>query len=146
MPPIPAEWFNVNKAVQIWSGHADNHKQFVMQPPAAIEAIEEYKGSYRFEKALHISGGMQVETTLLPDAGYPQLWIREEDVTKEEYVEPGGDMDPPPPPPEDEEGDPPPPPTPIPSTDNEALGAAINLILSRGGKVCMADNSRYGCC
>ncbi len=151
MSPIPAEWFHVNKDAQIWAGHADNHKQFILEAPAAILAIDWYQGSYQFEEARGVdSEGNQYVMNLPLDPGYPQAWIRAEDVTKEAYVEPGNEVDPPAPPPEDEEGEPP---EDEPDLDdelrrlqNEALGAAINLIMENGGKVCMAANSRYGCC
>ena len=125
------KWFNVNEDAQIWAGHADNHKQFLLQAPAAILAIDEYQGSYQFEKAKKIDpSGEQFEFEGPKDEGYPQLWIRKEDVTLEQYEEDPVDD------PVDEPGD-----DPDDEPDDELIasaalvGAAIQIILEAGGSV-----------
>ena len=73
------KWFNVNVKARIWSGHSDDHqKQGTMYPPAAILAIDEYKGSYQFEEWKVVDEGI---ADFYAHEGYEQLWIRATDVT-----------------------------------------------------------------
>ncbi len=132
MPPITPEWWNVNEDAQIWSGHADNHKQFVLEAPAGILAIDEYQGSFQFETAMVKDGDVLKEIHPKGDPGYEQLWIRIDAVTKDLYEEePGPDDDGNDPPPEDE---PDPDDEPVNDTD-ERIGNAIRILREAGAKV-----------
>ncbi len=124
------KWFNVNEDAQIWSGHADNHKQFKMSAPAAILAIDEYKGSYQFEEAKAVaSDGTQFTLSMLPDPGYPQLWIRIADVTTSPFEDEDDVADELDPPDDEEPGD-------EPDIGSAAeLGRAIWTIRAQGGGV-----------
>lgn len=119
MPAIDPIWVNVNKDAQIWAGHSDAHKQFLMVAPAAVLAVEVYKGSYRFEEALTIEDGAQVTLEYKLDDGYPQAWIRTADTSIDAYEEdPVGDDD----------GGGPPPVTPPGEYTDEEIGAAFRLL------------------
>jgi hypothetical protein len=119
MPPIDPKWFNVNEDAQIWAGHSDAHKQFILEAPAGLMAVEEYKGSYRFEVAVVLDEeGSQVPLELPLDAGYPEAWIRAEDVTTDPYEGPVDDG------PLPEPG-----PDPVPGKYSDAeIGAAFRLL------------------
>lgn len=119
MPAIDPMWVNVNEDAQIWAGHSDAHKQFILRAPAAVLAVEAYKGSYRFDTALVIEGGDQVPLEFSLADGYPEAWIRQEDTTLEAYEEdPVGDDDGGGPPPVTEPGE----------YTNEEIGAAFRLL------------------
>lgn len=113
MPSID-KWFNVNEDARVWAGHSDAHKQGWIYAPAGIRAIEEYKGSYRFEE-WKVEGDGRGDFATSP--GYPQLWIRAEDVSLDPF--PGTDPDPIPDP------------DPVPGEVSDAeLGAALRLIVN----------------
>ena len=118
------KWFNVNADAQIWSGHANEHKQFVLRAPAGILAIEEYQGSYRFKMMMvNDSDGNLIQTAAPLDPQYPETWIRIADVTTEPYEEDDdGNGDVPPP----DNGDPPP--IPEPDAADAELGAALKTL------------------
>ena len=113
-PPI---WFNVNEDARIWSGHAASaQKQGWLIAPAAILAVDDYKGSYQF-KEWKVVGELGGKDKMIIEAGYPQLWIRHEDVSLEPY-------DPNPTP------DPVPGPVPVPIPGDEAAGAALRVLVT----------------
>lgn len=116
---MEAKWFNVNEDARVWSGHSDgHHKQGWIYAPAAIRAIEEYQGSYKFHEwktDLHGS----VEITATPD--YPEYWIRMADVSLEPYGEPTPDPDTDPVPDPDK---------PVPVEGDAELGAAVRTIVA----------------
>ena len=90
MPEFP-RWFNVNKDIRVWAGHKDNaQKQGWIYAPGAIEAVEEYKGSFRFENAKGV-GICRLDYST--SEGYPNTWVRIADVTTEPF-EPGPDPEP----------------------------------------------------
>ena len=115
------KWFNVNKDIRVWAGHSAAHKQGWIYAPAAIRAIEEYQGSYRFEECKVVGLG---RCDFEADPGYPQFWVRKEDVSTEPY-EP---MPVPIPVPDPE---PLPVPEPVPSDPgDEELGRALRIIFN----------------
>ncbi len=109
------KWFNVNKDIRVWAGHSDAHKQGWIYAPAAIRAIEEYKGSYRFEEwKVDLDGSIDFEA----DPGYPEFWVRADEVSTLPY---NSEPDP----------VPVPGPTPTPGEVSDAdLGAAFRLIVN----------------
>ena len=106
------KWYNVNKDARVWAGHSEGHKMGWMRAGSAILAIEEYKGAVRFvtykEPADLIERG----------GGYPEWWMRVDDLS----LEPMPDPDPVPGP------DPAPGWTPI--AGDAELGAAFRTIVS----------------
>ncbi len=125
---MEATWFNVNDDARIWAGHSDAHKQGWLYAPGAILAIEEYKGSYRFEewKVENTGSGAFAGGSLAPNLSYPEMWVRIKDVSlipfeDEDDVSDDMDTDP---------GD-----EPDPAGRNARLGAAIRLIRAEGGGV-----------
>ncbi len=110
---VTPKWYNVNADTQIWSGHSDNHQKMgKLIAPAAIKAIDEYKGSFQFEEyGVDVNSGG--EDRLKPlSTSYPQYWIRIEDTSLEPY---------------DPNPDPEPDPEPDLSSDAE-LGAAFRIV------------------
>ena len=99
-----SEWWNVNKIVQVWSGHAGSaQKKGKIYPPAGLEAIDEYQGSVEFIPAdllFDLDGHFDREDTEDQDASYPDFFVRLDDVTKDQYDPsepdpgPGPDPDP----------------------------------------------------
>ncbi len=106
-----SQWYNVNEDARVWAGHSDEHKQGMAYAPAAVLAIEEYRGSVRFEEWKVVGEGRM---DLDADSVYPDLWMRLADLSLEPYEEPPV-VDPPP----DNEG-----------PDDEALGAALRLVVN----------------
>lgn len=88
------KWYNVNVDAQIWSGHSDNHQKMgKLIAPAAIEAIDEYGGSFQFINVMiGVDEGGRDERDPL-SSGYPQYWIRKEDTSVEPY-DPNPDPEP----------------------------------------------------
>ncbi len=85
----PPKWLNVNADARIWSGHGDGATRLGwLRAPAAILAIDEYKGSFQFREVLVGTGGSD---QIIVKSGYPQNWIRIEDTSTEPYEEPGTD-------------------------------------------------------
>ncbi len=84
-------WYNVNKVVQVWSGHADSaQKKGKLYPPAGLEDIDEYKGSVQFDpEALRFDFPGWFDEIVNP--AYPQFWVRKEDLSNEPY---DADVDP----------------------------------------------------
>ncbi len=113
-----SQWFNVNKDSRIWAGHSDTHKQGWIYAPAAILAIEEYKGSYRFEE-WKIEG--EGRGAFSATSGYPSFWIRMEDVSILPFEGPNGDPDPTPDPDPDEYPD---------KVSDAKLGAALRTLVN----------------
>lgn len=120
-----AKWFNVNENARIWAGHSDAHKQGWLRAPGAILAVEEYKGSYRFDdwKVEGEGSGDFAGGDFATDLSYPETWIRIADVSLvpfdgQDEDDASDDMDSPPPPP--------PPITALPG-DGE-LGAALRIL------------------
>ncbi|MCK5603764.1 hypothetical protein KAR91_17890 [Candidatus Pacearchaeota archaeon] len=120
------KWYNVNQDIRVYSGHADSaQKQGWILAPAAILAIDEYKGSFQFEEA-KVPEGAKPEDFLKFAAkpGYPQLWVRSDEVSLEPY-DPSPEPDPDPVP----DPDPLPVPEPIPSDPGDAeLGRAFRIV------------------
>ena len=84
------KWFNVNKVIQVWSGHSDGHQKMgKLFPPAAIRAIDEYKGSVQFEE-FGLDGDGRSEL-VERSSSYPQWWARLDDLSLEPFTgeEPG---------------------------------------------------------
>ena len=76
------KWFNVNKDIRVWAGHSDAQKQGWIYAPAAIRAIEEYKGSYRFEaRKVDRDGSVNIGE----EPGHPEFWVRVDDVSTLPY-------------------------------------------------------------
>ncbi len=122
------KWFNVNSNARIWSGHSDNHqKQGWLYAPAAIRALKEYKGSYKFEEWKVVDEGRGAFSA---SPSYPQLWIRMADVSVVPHEGPDPDNGGPGPDPDDVPG---PGPdsddAPGPSSDAE-IGAAVRLLVA----------------
>ncbi len=115
------KWFNVNVDSRVRAGHGEAQKQGWIRAPAAIRAIDEYKGSYQFKEWKIVGDG---QADFVAREGYPQFWIRIVDVTTEPYEQPtnGG-----PGPAPDPVPNPVPVPTPDTGTDAE-LGKAFRLI------------------
>ncbi len=112
-PPI---WYNVNTDARIWSGHADSaHKKEWLRAPAGIRAISEYQGSYQFKEVM-VDESLGGKDERKDDPGYPQYWIRIEDVSLEKYN----------PDPEDDGDDVPP----SVVTGDAELGAAVRKIVT----------------
>lgn len=123
---MEAKWFNVNKDARIWAGHSDAHKQGWLYAPGGILAIEEYKGSYRFEqwRVDPPGSGAFAGGDFSSDQSYPETWIRILDVSLEEFDDNGDGED---------NGDVPPP---EPADEADArLGRAIRIIRAEGGSV-----------
>lgn len=106
-----SQWYNVNKDARVWAGHSEAHQQGWMYAPAAILAIEEYKGSVCFEEWRVVGEGV---ADFGADSDYPNLWMQLEDLSLEPYEEPVGDPEP----------------DPIVDVDDEALGAAFRLLVN----------------
>lgn len=117
MPAFP-KWYNVNKDIRVWASHSDTHKQGWIYAPAAILALEEYKGSYLFSEAMVVGTG---KLDYAISSGYPQTWVRIEDVSTEPY-EPEPSPDP--------EPEPEPDPGPAPVEGDAELGAAVRTIVA----------------
>ncbi len=111
--------FNVNENARIWAGHSDAHRMGWLYAPAAILAVEEYEGSYRFEEWRVVGAGYADLTERT--SGYPQWWIRVADVSLLPYEDPTDDPEPEPEPDPDPEGEGP---------SNEELGAAVRVFFS----------------
>ncbi len=87
--PMEAKWFNVNASARVWAGHSESHKMGWMNAGSAILAVEEYKGSYRFEDFKEPSdlshlGGV-----------YNAYWIRKSDVSLRPFEDEDEDVPPP---------------------------------------------------
>ena len=80
-------WYNVNKIVQVWSGHADSaQKKGKLYPPAGLESIDEYKGSVQFDPE-QVRFDFPGWFDDIPTTQYPQYWARLDDLTFEPWVE-----------------------------------------------------------
>jgi hypothetical protein len=118
------KWYNVNKVVQTWDGHAEQHKMGKLHPPAGVEIIDEYGkhgqiniDDVRFDEGGHWEG-------LEDNPSYSQWWVRMEDLSLEPF-EPGPVPIPVP------EPDPLPVPEPVPSEPSDAeLGWALRTIFN----------------
>ena len=105
------KWYNVNEDARVWSGHADTQKQGWMRAGSAVLAVEEYQGSVRFEDYREPSDLKELT------GGYPEYWMRLEDLSLLPL--------------EEEDDDPLPVPVPVPSNvDDAALGAAFRLLVN----------------
>ena len=74
------KWFNVNKDIRVWGGHSDARKQGWIFAPAAVYAVEEYQGSVKFlpeDMMFDALGRIEVKA----DPGYPEYWVRLEDLS-----------------------------------------------------------------
>jgi len=114
------KWFNVNEDARIWSGHADSATRLGwLRAPAGIRAIDDYKGSYQFKEVRVADDGRD---EIVIKSGYPQNWIRHEDVTTEPFEEPTNG----------EPGLHPDDPAwvPVPVTGDAELGAAVRTIVA----------------
>ena len=81
------KWFNINKVVQVWSGHSDDHQKMgKLFPPAGIRAIDEYKGSFQFDE-FRLDGDGRSEL-VERNAAYDQWWVRDGDVSLMPFVPP----------------------------------------------------------
>lgn len=118
MPSVEIDkWFNVNEDARIWSSHAASaQKQGWLRAPAGIRAIDDYKGSYQFDE-VRVDEELGGADERIDNPGYPQYWIRHEDVSLEPYE----DSD-------DNGGDTPPPPEPV--AGDAELGAALRTIVT----------------
>ena len=119
--PNTDTWFNVNKDIRVWGGHSDQRKQGWIYAPAAIYAIDEYSGSYKFREMKFVDDGY---ADLDPNDNYPDFWVRIKDVSLEPYVLTvilDDDV-----PVEDHVSLP----TPISSSGDAALGAAFRLLVN----------------
>ncbi len=86
-----AEWWNVNKRVRVYSGHAASaQKQGWINAPAGLLQVDEYKGSIQFwpEQLRFDGGGSWEPEDRLDTGGYPDFFVRLEDLSKEPYVDP----------------------------------------------------------
>ncbi len=115
------QWFNVNADARIWASHSRDHKQGWIYAPAAILAIEEYKGAYRFKDWRVVDDG---RGDFSVSSGYPQFWIQAVDVSLEPY-EPYAEPDPTSDPGSEPEPKPELEPTLI---EDAALGAAVRVL------------------
>ena len=80
------KWYNVNEDARIWSGHADSaQKQGWLYAPAAILAIDEYKGSFQFKEYKAVDNGFG---DFQADEDYPDFWIRIEDTSQKPFDPP----------------------------------------------------------
>ena len=80
-----AEWWNVNKIVQVWEGHAETHKQGKLHPPAGVSIIDLYNGSGQIDMDdVRFAAGGHWED-LKTDPNYSQYWVDMDDLSKEEY-------------------------------------------------------------
>ncbi len=122
-PPI---WYNVNADARIWSGHSANaQKQGWLRAPAAILAVDEYKGSFQF-KDWKIVEGLGGKDEIVIKGGYPDLFIRIEDTSLSQYVDPDDSLVPVPD--EGPVGPTSPPPTEI---GDAELGAAVRVVVTK---------------
>ena len=114
-----AKWYNVNKVVKVWSGHADSaQRKGDIYPPAGLEAIDEYKGSVEFVPA-DLKFDLDGKFVDIPNPSYPGYWVRLADLTTDEY---------------DPAPNPVPVPTPVPSDQvdgvtNDELARVIRFLL-----------------
>ena len=112
-----AEWWNVNKVVKVWSGHANSaQRKGDIYPPAGLKEIDEYKGSVEFnpdDLQFNLDGKFVDD----PDPSYPGYWVRLSDLSKDPY-EPVPDLDPTPDP------------DPFQGVTNEEAGAAIRKLVN----------------
>ena len=116
-----AEWWNVNKVVKVWSGHASSaQRKGDIYPPAGLYATDEYQGSVEFnpEDLRFALDGKFVDD---PDPSYPGYWVRLSDLSKEQY-NPNPDPDP--------EPEPDPEPDPFSGVTDEQAGAAIRKLVN----------------
>ena len=115
------KWYNVNADARVWAGHSDAHKQGWMRAPAAVLAVEEYKGSVRFDDwKLDGDGAADFDNSML----YPEFWMRLDELSLEPYDPTVPDPIPTPDP------VPTPDPTPVPGEVSDSdLGAAFRLIV-----------------
>ena len=122
----PPKWYNVNHDARIWSGHAASaQKQGWLRAPAAIKAVDEYKGSFQFVDygVDTLNGGIdEIEMK----EGWPQTWIRIGDTSLEPY-----DPSPEPEPGPDPEPEPEPEPGPDVQPGDAELGAAVRVVVTR---------------
>ena len=78
------KWFNVNKDIRVWAGHSEVQKQGWIFAPAAVFAVEEYKGAIRFKpEDMLFDGGGRVE--LKEDPRWPEYWARLDDLSLEPF-------------------------------------------------------------
>ena len=91
-------WYNVNKIVQVWSGHADSaQKKGKLYPPVGLEDIDKYKESIQFDPEklqFDLDGRFDREGTERHDLNYAGFWVRREDLSFEQYNPDAGDPDP----------------------------------------------------
>lgn len=81
-----AEWWNVNKVVQVWEGHGTNHKQGRLYPPAGVSIIDVYQG-YGQINDVRFEGDGHWED-LKTDPNYSQYWVDMNDLSKDPYESP----------------------------------------------------------
>ena len=111
------EWWNVNKVVKVWSGHADSaQRKGDIYPPAGLEAIDEYQGSVEFIPE-DLRFALDGRFDDIPNSSYPGYWVRLEDLTKDPF-DPNPDPDP------DPEPDP------FEGITNEEAGAAVRTLVN----------------
>ncbi len=115
-----SQWWNVNKVVKVWSGHANSaQRKGDIYPPAGLKAIDEYQGSVEFnpEDLLFDLDGKFIDD---PDSRYPGYWVRLSDLTKEQYDPSPGPVP-----------GPGPDPVPVPGDiSDEEAGAALRTIVN----------------
>ena len=117
------KWFNVNKVIQVWSGHSDGHQKMgKLFPPAAIRAIDEYKGSVQFEEYMLDADGRS--DLVERGTSYPQWWARLDDLSLEPFTgEEPGPVGP-------DEPAPSPEPSPVGEPSDEEVGRVVKYLLS----------------
>ena len=125
-------WYNVNKIVQVWSGHAGSaQKKGRLYPPVGLEDIDKYKESIQFDPdklRFDRDGKFDRMGTEDQDASYPDFWVRREDLSFEMFNPDFGDEGPVGPDPEE-----PPVVAPPPSVDDpsdEEVGRVVKYLLS----------------
>ena len=125
-------WYNVNKVVQVWSGHAGSaQKKGRLYPPVGLEDIDKYKESIQFDPdklRFDRDGKFDRMGTEDQDASYPDFWVRREDLSFEMFDPDAGDPGPVGPDPEE-----PPVVAPPPSVDEPSdadVGRVIKYLFS----------------
>lgn len=115
-----AEWWNVNKTVQVWAGHAENQKQGRLVPAAGVEILEQYKGSGRFDPdEVRFEGNGHWEE-FKDNPSYPEYWVQMDLLSKTPFI-PSPDPTPFP--------DPDPVPDPVPVPGDEPSDAEIGRVV-----------------
>lgn len=119
-----AKWYNVNKIVQVWEGHAEKHKMGRLHPPAGVNILNEYQGSGRFDPdEVRFEGDGHWEDRE-DDPSYKEFWVQMKDLSLEQY-DPSPEPTPVPVP------EPLPVPEPVPSNPgDEILGRAVMVVFN----------------